>query len=139
MKIRKGDKVKVLYGKDAGKTGSVLRVIAKKNMVVVDGVNLFKKHSKGNGRDKNSEILTISKALPISKVQLIDPGTQKPSRIGWKIENDKKIRINKKTGSPIDVVVKVTTKDKKVDSKSSKPKSTGRNKKNESNNKKEVK
>ncbi|MCA9375241.1 50S ribosomal protein L24 [Candidatus Dojkabacteria bacterium] len=102
MKIKKDDKVKVLYGKDAGKVGKVLRVIRSKKVVIVEGVNLFKKHSKGNGSDRAPEILTISKPLPASKVQVIDPESQKPTRVGWKLEGKTKIRVGKKTGKALD-------------------------------------
>ena len=99
MKIKKGDTVKVLYGKDAGKTGKVARVIPKKNMVIVEGVNMFKRNLKGDGRNRQSEIVNITKPLPAGKVQLLVGG--KPTRVGYKIEDGKKVRIAVKTGKSV--------------------------------------
>ena len=125
MKIKKGDTIKVLYGKDAGKRAPVIAVNQKKNTVVVDGVNVYKRHIKGDGRDKTSEIVSLVKLMPISKVMLVCPLCNKATRIGMKIEGDKKVRICKKCGKVIDevkteekVTKKVATKTKKKTTKS---------------------
>ena len=102
MKIKKGDTIKVLYGKDAGKRASVIAVNIKKSTVVADGLNVFKRHIKGDGRNKNSEIVNIVKPMPVSKVMLVCPLCSKPTRVGFKIEDGKKLRVCKKCGKVID-------------------------------------
>ncbi len=97
MKIRKDDTVQIMMGKDKGKTGKVLRAIPSKNMVLVEGVNQFKRHMKGQAQGQKSEIVTITKPLSVSKVSLIDPKSKKPTRVGYKNENDTKVRIAKKS------------------------------------------
>lgn len=103
MKIKKGDTVKILYGKDSGKTGPVVAVDLKNNKVVVSGINVSKRHLKGDGRTRTSEILTIEKPLSISKVMLICPNCGKATRVGLKREDGKKVvRICKKCGKEIE-------------------------------------
>ena len=102
MKIKKGDTVKILYGKDSGKTGAVVAVDLKNQKVVVTGVNLYKRHLKGDGRTRTSEILTIEKPMPVSKVILVCPLCGKTTRIGLKREGDKVMRICKKCGKVIE-------------------------------------
>ncbi len=102
MKIKKGDTVKILYGKDSGKTGAVVAVDLKSEKVVVTGVNLYKRHLKGDGRTRTSEILTIEKPMSVSKVMLVCPLCGKASRIGLKREGDKVDRICKKCGKVIE-------------------------------------
>lgn len=81
MKIKKGDKVIVIAGKDRGTSGTITRAIPEKNMVVVDGVNMAKRHRKATQRSRSGQI--IDKAMPIhaSNVMLVDPKTGKPTRI----------------------------------------------------------
>ena len=93
MKIRKGDTVKVLMGKDKTKMGKVEKVYPARGMVLVAGVNEFKKHLKSRSKDQKSEIVTITKPLPASNVAVICGKCKKTARIGFKIEKDKKIRI----------------------------------------------
>ena len=112
MKIKKGDTVKILYGKDNGKTGPVVAVDLKNNMVVVSGVNVSKRHLKGDGRTRTSEILTIEKPLSVSKVMLICPICGKATRVGLKREDGKVTRICKKCGKVIE-----TKKEEKVETK----------------------
>jgi large subunit ribosomal protein L24 len=97
MRIQKGDTVKVLYGKYAGKTGAVTLVIPKKQQVVVEGLNKVKRHLKGNGKDKASAIVEISKPMPISKVQLLDE-SGKATRVKYEIKDGKKSRVSVKSG-----------------------------------------
>lgn len=115
MKIRKGDTVKVLYGVNSGKTGVVVRVLPKKQMVVVDGVNVFKRHLKGDGQRRQAEIIDIVKPMPVAKVQLVDPSTSKPTRVGYRIEGEKKVRVGKKSGKAIEVVKEAKKVEKKSD------------------------
>ena len=106
MKIKKGDTVKILYGKDSGKQGTVVAANPKSRKVVVDGINVFKKHVKGDGRTKTSEILTIVKPLDVSKVILICSSCGKPTRVGIKREGDKVERVCKKCNKIIEIVEK---------------------------------
>lgn len=101
MKIRRDDTVQIMMGKDKGKTGKVLKVIPSKNMVLVEGVNQFKRHMKGQVQGQKSEIITITKPMHASKVSLIDPKKKKPTRVGYKFEKNKKIRIAKKSQAEI--------------------------------------
>lgn len=120
MKIKKGDTVKILYGKDSGKTGPVVAVDLKSNKVVVSGINVSKRHLKGDGRTRTSEILTIEKPLSISKVMLICPICGKATRVGLKREDGKVVRICKKCEKVIEakkeekVEVKKETEKKEV-------------------------
>lgn len=100
MKIKKDDKVKILLGKDLGKSGKVLRVLVKEGKVQVEGVNVFKRHIKKRGQQEGG-IVDISRPVDISNVALICPSCTKPTRIGYKIDNGIKIRVCKKCGEVI--------------------------------------
>jgi len=108
MKIKKGDTVKILYGKDNGKQGVVLAISNGK--VIVEGINMFKKHVKGDGKEKKSEILTIAKPMDISKVMLICNNCGKPTRVSLKRAAGKVERVCKKCGKTIEVIVKEMVK-----------------------------
>lgn len=102
MKIKKGDKVIVLAGKDKGKTGEVLKSIPKTGKVVIAGVNIAKKHTKSKfNADQKGQIVDKTMPIDISNVALIDSKTNKPTRVGYKIEGDKKVRVTKKSGQTI--------------------------------------
>lgn len=101
MKIHTGDKVKVLSGKDKGKISKVLKAMPEKNMVVVEGVNVVKRHVKPGVINKEGGIISIEKAFPASRVMVIDEKTGKPTRIGFKIIDGKKYRVSKKSGEVI--------------------------------------
>ncbi len=101
MKIKKGDLVKVITGKDKGKSGKVKQVFRHDERVVVEGVNIVKKHRKGNGSDKPSGIFEFEAPVHVSNVMVMDPKGDKPTRVGYKMENDKKVRIAKKSGSKL--------------------------------------
>ena len=102
-KIRKGDEVIVLTGKDKGKRGAVLRVLADGN-VVVEGINLVKKHQKPNPvRGVAGGIVEIAKAIDVSNVGLLNPATQKADRVGFKVlEDGRKVRFFKSNGELVD-------------------------------------
>ena len=106
MKIKKGDTVRILYGKDSGKQGTVVATNPKSKKIVVDGINVYKKHVKGDGRTKTSEILTIVKPLDVSKVILICSSCGKPTRVGIKREGDKVERVCKKCNKVIEIIKK---------------------------------
>jgi large subunit ribosomal protein L24 len=100
-KIRKGDEVIVLTGKDKGKRG-VVKVVHANDRVLIDGINQVKKHVRPNPM-KGVQGGIIDKSMPIhvSNVSLFDPKTEKPSRVGFKIEGDKKVRILRATGEAV--------------------------------------
>ena len=100
MNIKKGDKVKIISGADKGKEGVVQVVYPKLNRVVVEGVNVIKKHTKPSAANQNGGIVTLEAAIDASNVMLVYKG--KATRVGFKIENDKKVRFAKATGEVID-------------------------------------
>ena len=100
MKIKKGDTVKVIAGKDKDKEGKVLSVDKKNGKVVVEGVNMVTKHAKPSTANQNGGIIQKEAALDMSNVMYVYKG--KPTRIGFKVENDKKVRFAKSTGDVID-------------------------------------
>lgn len=102
MHVKKGDKVMVITGKDKGKTGVILAAFPKKDRVLVEGVNIVKKHTKPNQANPQGGIISQEAAIHVSNVMPIDPKTGEPTRVGYKIEDGKKIRIAKKSGEALD-------------------------------------
>jgi len=100
MKIKKGDTVKVIAGKDTGKEGKVLVVDQKNAKVVVEGVNMVTKHMKPSQANQNGGIVQKEAAIDISNVMLVFKG--KATRVGFKMDGDKKVRYAKATGDVID-------------------------------------
>jgi large subunit ribosomal protein L24 len=100
-KIRKGDKVIVLCGRDKGRSGEVLEVRPAEGRAVVRGVNMVKRHQRQTAQQEGG---IISKELPVhlSNIAIADPKDGKPTRVGFKIQGDKKIRIAKRSGAEID-------------------------------------
>ena len=102
MKIRKGDRVKVITGRSKGKVGDVLRVIAAEQRVVVSGVNMIKRHTKP-GRTEQGGIIEREAAIHVSNVALLDPKSDKPTKVGFKfLEDGRKVRIARASGETID-------------------------------------
>lgn len=102
MKIRKGDRVVVLTGKDKGRTGEVLRAIPKEDRVIVQGVNLVKKHERPSARSQGG-ILEIEAPVHVSNVALADPRDGAPTRVGYKIvDGERKVRFARRSGELID-------------------------------------
>ena len=102
MKIKKGDKVIVLAGKDKGKTGEVVRSFPKTGKVIVAGVNIAKKHSRNKlNTDKKGEVIDKTMPIDASNVSLIDSKSGKATRVGYKVDGDKKVRVAKKSGQEI--------------------------------------
>ncbi len=99
MRIKKGDNVQVLSGNDKGKTGEILEVNPKADKVIVKGVNVRKKHVKARKQGEESGILSVECEIPSSKVGVVCPKCGKATKIGYKIEKDKKMRICKKCGA----------------------------------------
>ena len=102
MHVKKGDKVRVISGKDKGKTGVILVAFPKKDRVLVEGVNIVKKHTKPNQENPQGGIVSQEAAIHVSNVMIIDPKTDEPTRVGYKIEDGKKVRVAKKSGVALD-------------------------------------
>lgn len=102
LHIKKGDTVYVNAGEDKGKTGRVLEVLVKKNRAIVEDVNVVSKHTKPNAQNPNGGIERKEASVHISNLNLIDPKTGKPTRIGRKVDNNGKIvRYAKRSGEEI--------------------------------------
>ena len=102
MNFKTGDKVVVIAGKDKGKEGKIIKTLRKENRVVVEGVNIVKKHVKGNGQTAGS-INSVEAPIHASNVMIMDPKTNKPTRIGHTVDKKgKKIRVTKKSNSSLD-------------------------------------
>lgn len=97
MKIKKGDTVKVIAGKDKGKTGRVIEVLPEQNRVRVEGVALQKKHLKAGRSQANPEggIIERVGTIDASNVMIVDPASNRPTRIGVKFEDDTKVRVGR--------------------------------------------
>jgi len=102
MKIKKGDTVLIIKGKDRGKVGKVIKALPKENRVIVEGLNLVKKHIKPKRAGEKGEIVEIPAPLYVSKVKLICPSCKKPTKVGYKFVNDTKKRYCKKCKNLID-------------------------------------
>ncbi|MFK4823372.1 50S ribosomal protein L24 [Paenochrobactrum sp. BZR 588] len=100
QKIRKGDSVVVLAGKDKGRTGEVIKVMPKDDQAIVRGINLVKRHQR---QTQTQEAGIISKEAPIhlSNLAVADPKDGKPTRVGFRIEDGKKVRVAKRSGALI--------------------------------------
>jgi large subunit ribosomal protein L24 len=102
MKIRKGDRVVVLQGKDRGKQGMVTRVLPGAGTVIVEGVNIAKKHQKKRRQTMQAGIIDKDMPIPVSNVAVVSPGDGKPTRVGYRFDdNGNKIRICKRTGADL--------------------------------------
>jgi large subunit ribosomal protein L24 len=95
MKIKKGDNVKIISGKDRGKTGKVMRSIPAEQAIVVEGLNMVTKHIRATANRKGQRI-KLPAALDVSNVQLVCPKCGKSTRVGYKVMEDKKMRICRK-------------------------------------------
>ncbi len=96
MKIHKGDSVKVITGKDSGKVAKVEKVFSKTGKVLVEGVNQYKRHIKARMQGQKSEIVTLTKPLPLTNVMIMCPKCKQPTRVGVKVLKDSKVRVCKK-------------------------------------------
>ena len=101
LHIKKGDTVYVNAGNDKGKTGKVLSVIPDKDRAIVEGINMVSKHTKPDANQPQGGIIKREAGIHVSNLQLIDPASQKPTRIGRKFVDGKKIRYAKKSGEEI--------------------------------------
>jgi large subunit ribosomal protein L24 len=101
LKVKKGDKVVVITGRDKGKRGEILEVLRAENRVVVQGINMAQRHQKQTMRQEGG---IHQKELPIhvSNVALIDPKTDKPTRVGYKMDGERKVRVARRSGEALD-------------------------------------
>ena len=100
-RIKKGDNVIVIAGNSKGKTGKVLTVIPEKDRVIVEGVAMVSKHTKPNAKNPQGGIVKQEASIHVSNVALVDPKSGKATRIGYKVEDGKKVRVAKKSGEYI--------------------------------------
>lgn len=96
LKIKKGDTVRVIKGKEKGKEGKVERVFPSKQLVLITGINQYKRHVKARTARQRSEIVTITRPLPIANVGFVCPKCSKMSRVGFRFVENKKVRVCKK-------------------------------------------
>ena len=102
-RIKKGDKVIVITGADKGKRGEVLTVMPKVNRAVVQGVNIAKRHTKPSGMGQPGGIVEKEATIHLSNIALLDPKTDKPTKIGFRVLDDgRKVRVNRSTGDVIE-------------------------------------
>ena len=101
MNLVKGDTVIVIAGRDKGKTGVIQKVIPESNRVVVENVNLRKKHKKPTQANPEGSIVEIYAPIDASNVMLVDPKTKKPTRVGHKVVKGKKVRVALKSGTEL--------------------------------------
>lgn len=102
MRIKTGDLVTIISGGEKGKQGKVIKVLPKEEAVVVEGINIVKKHVKPNQNNSKGSIVEKPNKIHISNVALVDPKTNKPTRVGYKVGKDnKKVRVATKSGTEI--------------------------------------
>ncbi|MDO8482290.1 MAG: 50S ribosomal protein L24 [bacterium] len=101
MKIKKNDNVIIIAGKDKGKTGAVSHAFPKKDMIIVSGLNLKKRHQRPRKTGEKGQIIDKSMPIHISNVMVVDSDTKKPVRIGKKLVGERYVRISRKSGKEI--------------------------------------
>ena len=100
-KIKKGDSVFVMTGKDKGRKGTVIKIIPEDNRAIVQGVNMVQRHTRASQANPQGGIINKEATIHLSNLAIADPATGKPSRVGFKVEGDKKVRFAKKSGEVI--------------------------------------
>ncbi len=101
MHVKKGDTVIVLAGKDKGKKGKVVKILSEKNRVLVEGINMVKKHQKTRRTNEKGQILDLARSINVSNVQPLDPKSGKGTRVGSKVVSGKRVRIAVKSGQEL--------------------------------------
>ncbi|MEC7809616.1 MAG: 50S ribosomal protein L24 [Actinomycetota bacterium] len=103
MRIKKGDQVRVLAGKDKGREGEISRVIPQRNAVIIEGVNEVKRHQKATSETMQGGIIDKTMPIDVSNVAILSPSDGKPTRVGYRFsESGEKIRVCKRTGVDLD-------------------------------------
>ncbi len=101
MKIKKGDQVKILTGKDRGKTGPVLRVLPEEDRIIIEGQNLYKKRIRPKRSGQKGEVVTVPRPLAFSNVALICKSCKMATRVGFRMDGNEKVRFCKKCQATI--------------------------------------
>ena len=101
LKVKKGDRVAVITGRDKGKTGEILKVLREENRVIVQGVNVVKRHQRQTMAQQGG-VIEKEASIHVSNVAHIDPKTSKPTRVGYRMDGERKVRIARKSGEKID-------------------------------------
>ncbi len=101
MHIKKGDSVIVLSGKDKGAKGKIAKVLTEKNRVIVEGVNVWKKHQKTRTTGGKGEIIEVTRSVHVSNVQPVDPKSGKGTRVSKKVVSGKRVRVAQKSGQEL--------------------------------------
>ena len=101
MKIHRGDNVIIIAGKDRGRTGTVTRALPADEKVIIDGLNLRKRHRRPRKANEKGQIIEFAHPIHVSNVMLVDPKTGKPTRVGYRVEDGKKVRYAKKSGTTV--------------------------------------
>lgn len=101
MRIHKGDIVQIMVGKDVGKSGKVIRAYPEENKVLLENLNLYKKHRRPQRQGEKGEIITVARSLPAANVQLMCQNCGRPVRAGFRLEGEKKIRYCKRCKAAI--------------------------------------
>ncbi len=101
FKIKTGDQVMVMSGKDRGKKGKILKILRDKDRVIVEGVNIVKKRIKPSAENPQGGIIEKEASIHVSNVMLVDPKTGEPTRVGYRFEDGKKVRYAKNSGQQI--------------------------------------
>jgi large subunit ribosomal protein L24 len=101
MKLIKGDTVKIISGKDRGKTGKIIAAMPSVGKVIVDGLNLFKKHSRPRKQGEKGQMVSVPRPLGVSKVMLVCSSCKQPTRVGGRMEGARKVRYCKKCKAKI--------------------------------------
>ncbi len=102
MKIRKGDTLKIMAGADRGKTGKVVRAFPEDNKILVEGINIKKKHMKPRQEGKSGQVIDRAHPISVSNAMLLDPKSGEPTRVGKKKVGEKMVRYSKKSDSVFD-------------------------------------
>ena len=103
MKLKVGDKVAIISGKEKGKEGKIIKIFRNENRVVVEGLNMVKKHTKPSGEDQKGGIIETEASIHVSNVMIVDPKTKKPTRINQELDKKgKKIRVGNKSKEKLD-------------------------------------
>lgn len=101
MKIHRGDNVIIISGKDRGRTGTVTRALPASERVIIDGLNMHKRHRRPRRANEKGQIIEFAHPIHVSNVMIVDPKTGKPTRVGHRMEGEKKVRYAKKSGTAL--------------------------------------
>lgn len=101
LKIKSGDTVRIITGKDKGKEGKVVKVLKEANKAIVEGINMVTKHVKPSASNPQGGIEKMEAPIHISNVAFVDPATKETTKLGYKVEDGKKVRVSKKTNKAV--------------------------------------